>query len=217
MEFKRFELDYIKSNMYVCVENDNALIIDPNISEKGLQYLNGQNITSGVIILTHEHFDHTTGVNPIREMFPFILICQKECAKSIENSRKNRPLSLLLISSEDDKKTIRNFFDSFELYECKSDIVFDDRYEMKWNNHTIIIQSTPGHSKGSVCIEIDNRYIFTGDSLIPNTPVITRYPGGSLEEYESITLPYLKRKKSDFWVLPGHGECFKLGEKTFGE
>lgn len=206
MEFKKFVLPYINSNMYVAIEDGHALIIDPNISVDGIEYLVNSEIEDGILLLTHEHFDHTSGVNRVKELFPCKLICQTKCAESIANKIKNRPLSLLLINKNEDAKEIRRFFDQFELYECMADVTFDDCYEFTWYSHKIRLISTPGHSKGSVCIEIDDFYVFTGDTLIPDIPVITRYPGGSMDEYKNIALPYLLQLEKSKYVYPGHGD-----------
>lgn len=210
MDFQRFALKYINSNMYIGLDRDVAIIVDPNVNEEGLSFLNQKDITKALILLTHEHFDHTTGVNKVREFFPCTLVCHTECAKSIAMARKNRPLTLLLLQTTESPVEMRRFFDSFPLYTCMADITFDDAYGFVWGGHKFNIFSTPGHSKGSVCIEIDETWVFTGDSLIPDTPVITRYPGGSMEEYKSITLPYLSNIPDTRMIMPGHGlPCLK--------
>lgn len=100
-------------------------------------------------------------------------------------------------------------------YLYESDITFSQRYDFVWEEHKIRIVSCPGHSKGSCCIEIDDNIVATGDSLILNTPVITKFPGGSKEQYESITVPYLKKIKNDARILPGHGDTFAMRSGVF--
>lgn len=217
MKFRRFALKYIRSNMYIGYEKNVAIIIDPNISVSGLRYIKKHRIDEILILLTHEHFDHTNGVNKIREMFPCTLICQNECAKSIADIRKNRPLTLLFMKTEGRPGEIRDFFDSFSLYSCTADITFEDGYSMVWHGHKIMIVSSPGHSKGSACIMIDDKWMFTGDSLIPDTPVITRYPGGSLNEYNAITLPYLLNADDQIMIMPGHGHSCKRGYLKYSD
>ena len=102
-----------------------------------------------------------------------------------------------------------------EGYVCTADEIFTEVLNTEWNGYTIEMIYTPGHSPGSCCIRIDNMYVFTGDSLILDTPVITRFPGGSLELYESETLPFLRNLPGDTVILPGHGAPFCLKEYTF--
>lgn len=77
--------------------------------------------------------------------------------------------------------------------------------------------ATPGHSKGSCCIEVDSKYVFTGDSLIQDIPVITRYPGGSMEEYERQTVPYLEKLSEEAFIMPGHGVPCNMGKLKYKE
>ncbi len=97
-------------------------------------------------------------------------------------------------------------------YRYDPDITFADQYDILWQKHNVHIVSTPGHSKGSCCIEIDDNIVATGDSLIWNTPVITRFPGGSRDQFCEKTLPYLNKIKNDVLILPGHGRMFYMRE-----
>lgn len=215
LQIYRYELDYIKSNMYVALEEEEALIIDPVISEAAKHLLQDSNVQKILFLLTHEHFDHTVGINYLKHPYQTKLICQRNCAESICVAKNNRPLSLLLIKSSDNGERIRSFYDSIELYTHTADIVFDKQYAFSWRGHSIQMRSTPGHSKGSCCIELDRQYVFTGDSLIPNIAVITRYPGGSAEEYQEMTLPYLQSIPAQRYVMPGHGMPCRMCELEY--
>ena len=70
---------------------------------------------------------------------------------------------------------------------------------------------TPGHSPGSICILINDKYIFSGDSLVDGNKVITRLPGGSRKDYNQITKPFLEGLSEDSIIFPGHGQegCIK--------
>ena len=69
----------------------------------------------------------------------------------------------------------------------------------------LVLRETPGHSTGSICIEVNKKYIFTGDSLVDGAKIITRLPGGSKKAYKEITKPYLDSLNKDVVVFPGHG------------
>lgn len=81
---------------------------------------------------------------------------------------------------------------------------------------TIFFVSTPGHTAGSCCIIWNDTTVFTGDSLLLNTPTITRLPGGSTKQYKNITLPFLKSLPRDMFVLPGHGPEFRMADVYHG-
>jgi len=156
---KCFVFEAIKSNMYVWIENKEALIIDPNISERALQYLKNNEVEHLTIILTHEHHDHTSGVEWLRQLFESKLICQKRCAEIVALEKNNRPLLVTLVLSEEDRKngTTRamEYNRSFKPYVCKADITFENDMAYEWNGHRLEFYATPGHSEGSSCIMID--------------------------------------------------------------
>ena len=207
MLFQRYVYEYIDTNMYILVEREQhkALVIDPNISEKALMYLKEQGVREILILLTHEHYDHTNGVNYFYEQFESRLCCQEWAAKSIGIEKNNRPLlEALHLKMAGEQEKLNKMRVEYKPYRCKADVIFDKELEMAWCGHTIKLIYTPGHSKGSCCIEVDGQYVFTGDSLIPDVKVITRFPGGDEELYVQKTLPYLYSISEDVWIMPGH-------------
>lgn len=213
MIIKRYVFKPVKSNMYVILSKTEALIIDPNISEEALSELKGRGIKFVTILLTHEHYDHTTGVNWFREKFESQLICHKKCAETIFKGKNNRPIVIAAILMKNEEGASKVAFGKLpQNYICKADDTFEDEMQINWCNHTIKFVPTPGHTWGSCCIELDNKYIFTGDSLLKDVAVITRFPTGSQEEYDVITLPYLNSISPEYQVMPGHGEAFLMKE-----
>lgn len=213
--FRRYVFPYAESNMYVFCENESALVIDPNVSEEALAYLRGENVREITVLLTHEHYDHTSGLTWLMQRFKGNVVCHEETADSLRNGRNNRPLviaaNLMGRLSGDEIKALALSLPQGYRYDV--DISFTDEYCFSWEGHDIRMVSCKGHSKGSCCIEIDDGIIATGDSLIHNTPVITRFRGGSAQDYKAVTLPYLKQIDGDTLILPGHGEPFFMKEE----
>ena len=112
---------------------------------------------------------------------------------------------------------LKDFMETYREYAYHADITFDTEYTFHWNNTIFHFISTPGHSPGSCCILINDELIVTGDSLLSEYPVITRFPGGSTKDYQEKTLPYLKSLNKELIVLPGHGKICKLSEILQGE
>lgn len=93
--------------------------------------------------------------------------------------------------------------------------VEDTNHPLNWNNRIIRFFLTKGHSKGSICFSIDEKFLFTGDTLVPGFKTITKLKGGSKEELsESLNRlsNYFKGKESELIVYPGHGECVLFKE-----
>jgi len=187
------------------MSNNKAVIIDPCVNTDALQLLKDENIIDVVVLLTHEHYDHISGVNWIRENFNCKVIAIDHCAQNLPDPRRNASAyfdTLLLFHSPETQESRENI----QPYSCKADETFTEYKCFYWENHKIEIVHSPGHSEGSVCILIDDRFVFTGDSLIKGKSTITRLPGGSKKEYSEITLPFLKSLPKDTIIYPGHGE-----------
>lgn len=206
-----FEWDLVNSNMYLVYHNSLTLIVDPIYTKKAEKFLfkiKPQKITA---LLTHEHFDHINGINWMRENFDTEVCCSQACAERICSSSKNlsdKSDVIIMFNSSLQKRNLH-----IAPFECKSDIVFEDEFLLNWNGSKISIISTPGHSPGSVCIFFDNKFVFTGDTLL-QYPTITRLPGGNKKIFLEQTMPFLKKQiEMGLTVFPGHGEPFGFNDR----
>ncbi|MDP1510648.1 MBL fold metallo-hydrolase [Paenibacillus sp. CMAA1739] len=197
--------------MYLIICNNKALMIDPCVNTVALRLLKDRNIKDVIILLTHEHYDHISGVNWMRENFNCRLIAIDQCAQNLPDPKRNASAyfdTLLFFHSPETRASGGDI----EPYSCKADETFTDYKCFNWENHKIEIMHSPGHSEGSVCILINDRFVFTGDSLIKGKPTITRLPGGSKSKYLGITLPFLKSLPNDSIIYPGHGPAGYIHE-----
>ncbi|RAX51902.1 hypothetical protein CCY99_08055 [Helicobacter sp. 16-1353] len=215
----RFVFRYIDSNMYVIIENNEALIIDPHFSKSMQKLLYENQIKNILVLLTHEHYDHICGIDWLSKHFNITLICQKACAKSI--LKNTRPLLISFILEERDRlngtNNLEHFNKEYKAFSYNADIIFDDKFFYKWQNHHLAFYATPGHSFGSCCIVFDDKIIFSGDSLFKDIPIITRFPGGNTKDYKNITIPFLESLDRNLIVLSGHKESFRLIDVFLGE
>ena len=216
-----FTSPYIGENMFVMVKNGQALAIDPNDSEDALDFLKKSGVQNVTIFLTHEHPDHTCGVPVLKQNFKTKLVCQQLCAEYIADKSNNRPIILELILRFQDEKYGTNTADTYPYpkheYVCRTDVDFENVLSYDWQSEHFAFYHTPGHSYGSCCIVWNDKAVFTGDSLLKDMPVITRFPGGSTKQYNAITKPFLDSLPDNITVLPGHGKIFAmkdLQEKT---
>lgn len=202
------------SNMYLLLPQtaveERAVVVDPWRSEALYALLSERGISRLLVLLTHEHFDHTTGVNALRERFEVELVCHSACAQSIGRLRCNRPLGIMGREEE------RRIAQEIGLYTCTADRTFDRALSLPWDSRTLELTHTPGHSKGSCCIMLDGS-CFCGDCALLDLPVLTRFPGGSQAEYDAITLPYLLSLPETTYFLPGHGVCYHREEVVFAD
>lgn len=200
LKVERFVNQLMTSNCYLVYDDatKKCLVIDPG-SEKSLNeiaFIEAHRLSLDYIILTHEHTDHNWGVNALREHFKDTkLICSEECNKHIKKA--NRAYFLLY------------YDDPVSRYEiAPADILIMKDQSMGWGHHQINYVMTPGHSYGSMCIEIDEM-LFTGDTIMPYKPYFNGRDSNQ-DDWNKSILNIKKIYMPDLTIFPGHGESLTL-------
>lgn len=84
------------------------------------------------------------------------------------------------------------------------DIELRDGDLIPFGKSTIKVVHTPGHSRDSICLVIDNEFLITGDTIFVGSCGRLDLPGGSPEEmYDSIYGKLINMKR-ELKILPGH-------------
>ncbi len=223
----KYAMPLMDSNMFVMISGSRALIIDPCINEEAGKLLGDSEVKELTIILTHEHYDHISGVNRLKEWIKSApdsggckVYANKACAAAITEPTGNLSeffLAMMIKRSEEERELAKTIFD--RSYSCGADVTFEGKIELEWEDLRIVLNETPGHSRGSICAEIyenaeqgDLLALVTGDSLVYGNKIITRLPGGDKQKYREITKPYLESFDKDTLILPGHGNIARLRE-----
>jgi glyoxylase-like metal-dependent hydrolase (beta-lactamase superfamily II) len=165
------------------------------------------------IILTHHHFDHSSGAQQFREatgasvvLHPkeeeFLLDSQSEAPQDIELGEDGKELT-------DAEKKILEQVQKFreQAAEAKPDSHIGDGDTIKVGGLTIEVVHTPGHTLGSVCLYLrEERALFTGDTAQGlGTVVVSPPPYGDMGLYVQ-SLERLKTMDCAI-MLPGHGQA----------
>lgn len=95
-------------------------------------------------------------------------------------------------------------------YICEADITFEDKVTLDWQGHKVSLIEIPGHSLGSIGIDIDGKDFFSGDSLLENDEIELRLPGGSVKRWEEIGKKRIEDIPKGTRIWPGHFESFIL-------
>ena len=209
--------EYLGSNTYIIIGQGEAIVIDPHTSKDIENLLWKEKIKKILIILTHEHCDHISGIWWYLSNFNCKIISSDLCAQKISEKRNTRPLIIIQKLYEDDIKNGTNKLQQFQKdyvwTTYNADITFKDKMHYFWNNHNFEFQVIRGHSEGSCFILLDNKYVFSGDSLLKEFPIITSFPQGNKDVYLNETIPILEKVLNpDMVILPGHGEPFVLSD-----
>ena len=214
-----FVYEPVASNMYFIPIGETGIVLDPNINEELLSLLESRGIKRVQIILTHEHYDHTTGVAWLQGVIDTSVFCHADCAKYISSEKGNTPrlvaMALKTKDLADGGHRCEDFIAHYKPYVLQADKTFVGVEKFTAEKITFDCYSTPGHSPGSACYIINDKYIFSGDSLIQNTPTITRFRTSNNETYENVTRPFLRTLDKNMLVFPGHGAPFMIKDAKY--
>lgn len=214
-----FPYELVDSNMFFIPSGETGIVVDPNENEELFSVFEKCGTKRVVIVLTHEHYDHTIGVEWLQERIESKLFCHKACADIISTEKGNDPKTLGIIltirDSVDGGNRREVFMSKAKRYVLKADETFDEGCDLMVGDIMFRCIHTPGHSQGSAIYMLGDKYVFSGDSLIQNTPTILKLPGSDKVAYNEITKPLLKSLDKDVIVFPGHGEPFRLGDARF--
>ena len=178
------------SNTFIisCDESNCIWLVDAGDIQSIIAGIPSNSLVCGVF-LTHAHFDHIYGLNDLLKQFPDALVYTNECGKEgLLNARKNMSFyhETPFVFEYPENIRIVNDGDEIELSEgLKAQVV-----------------STPGHHPSCLSYIIDDA-IFTGDSYIPGTKVVTNLPRGDKRQAQE-SLEKIMQLSKTLTVYPGH-------------
>ena len=201
------------SNCYLVGEGGGCLVVDPNDPRGPLSALEERGWTPELILLTHEHCDHMAGLEALRARWPGgKTVATAACSANLGNARLNMSAMMEVYLAFHGKPGA-----AYPPFTCGgADITYTKPYETVWRGHRIRCVPLPGHTPGSAAVFLDGTDLFSGDYLLAGGTVL-RLPGGSPEEYERTTRPFLEGLPHGLAIRPGHGEGYILGERGRGE
>lgn len=204
MLVETFISGFLDTNSYLLEEDGELLIIDP--AEHAAVLERCREAATITVLLTHEHFDHISGLNRIRELCASScrVIVGTTCSERIQDTKANLSAYADVLAQLGGKQIPEHW----STFSCKAaDITFGDWYVFQWMGHAVELFSTPGHSVGSCCIVLDD-LLFVGDTVLENN-LMVRFPGSSKKLYRSVTVPLLEKllvENQVSRVYPGHGD-----------
>ncbi|MCL4427727.1 MAG: MBL fold metallo-hydrolase [Deltaproteobacteria bacterium] len=177
-----------------------GFIIDPGGQEKKIdKIILDENIDLKFILNTHCHIDHVLMDNYFKEKYGIDIIAHREEEYILKNLKEQA---------------------EYLGFEYTGDVVIDkylkDGEVVELGGIKILPIFTPGHSPGSMSFLINDRHLFSGDTLFKNTVGRTDILGGSsLTAFIDIKSKLLTLS-DDVKVYPGHGEATTIGyERKF--
>ena len=175
----------IMTNCYILCDEVARVcaVIDPGDEPERIEALMATTGCAPVmILLTHGHFDHCTGVAGLLEKWPDLPVYIHEAD---------------VTDSSGGELTFRRLDEKNQRYWHEGDT-------LTVGGLTLRVMETPGHSRGSVCLLVEGQgVIFSGDTLFRGNCGRCDFPGG---DYRAMlrSLARLGRLEGQYQVYPGH-------------
>ena len=182
------------SNCYLLISERSAAVVDPSVdADEIVKLAEEKDAKIEYIILTHGHFDHIFSLNTLRDKTSAPACIHKNDAEMLSDGRKNA----------------HSFFFGYEKKWRDAERLLSHGDKIKLGNETLEIISTPGHSKGSICLLCGDKLI-TGDTLFANGYGRYDLHGGDVKELFA-SLSSLRSLDANLTIYPGHCDSTTLG------
>ncbi len=185
MKIKGFPVGMIQTNCYLLKDEvtGEIALIDPG-DDAGflLKQVETAGGTLRMILLTHGHFDHGLAIQEILKKYP--------------------ELPVYIHRADYPAATQGDGTFPYKIGPLPTAVFYDEGDEVKLGSLTIHVMNTPGHSPGSVVLQVEDT-LFTGDTLFAGSCGRTDFPGGDTQKMLD-SLRRLAALEGDYHVLPGH-------------
>ena len=203
IKYQKFNvLEEFGTNSYILWDEKSleAIIIDPSSGDSAFEkFISQKNLKLKYLINTHGHLDHIGGNSYIKTKFNVPIVIHKNDAEMLINSKLN--LSEVV---------------GMPILSPKADILITEKdNNLFLGENKISVIHTPGHTKGSICLLIDN-ILVSGDTLFYESIGRTDLPGGSFDEIVASIQKKLFTLSDEILVLPGHGRETTIEDEKVG-
>ena len=187
------------SNCYVLISEKSAVVIDPSPDcREILTLLSNKNATLEKIILTHGHFDHILSLDDLRAHTGVPAYIHESDAEMLLDGDKN---AYAFFFAEDKKW-------------AAAEVLLHNGDEINIGEEKLTVISTPGHSKGSICL-LGDGFMITGDTLFADNIGRCDLYGGSMTQMYA-SLSKLAEFDPKLKIYPGHGDTATLSYALSG-
>jgi hydroxyacylglutathione hydrolase len=199
IEITPFLLGPIENNSFLIADSVSreAAVIDPSFDiEPLVEHIKQCNLQVKYILITHAHFDHTAGVNPLLAGLssrPELVLHQadldlwKEGGDALQFGFQLDPLP-------------------------NPDRLIVDNEKLSVGSMEVLIHHTPGHSPGHVVFSFPQaNAIFVGDVIFAGSIGRTDLAGGNLDQLLNSIHKSILTYPDTICLYPGHGPETTVG------
>ncbi len=193
MQVNVLPVGMLQTNCYILSAADNtAVIVDPgDEAQRIIRFVKGRNLSVKAIWLTHGHFDHVEAVLPLKEAFSCpVIACKAEQELLFD--------PMLNLSGHFNGRRVS----------LTADVYYVDGDTFSFDEQTVTVLHTPGHTSGSCCYLVGNM-LFSGDTLFQCSIGRTDFPTGDVGAMQ-MSLARLAALEGNPVVYAGHGPATTL-------
>jgi glyoxylase-like metal-dependent hydrolase (beta-lactamase superfamily II) len=194
---------FLKNGYVVsCSQTHEAVLIDPGDETAALlEVVARQRLTVRMILLTHAHVDHVTGVGAAKAALDVPIYLHPADQRLYE-----------AVPSQ------AAFFGFHADQPPPVDRFYTEREALLVGSLVIRVHHTPGHSPGGVCLEVrqegaSRSHLFVGDTLFAGSVGRTDLPGADHETLMHSIKHVLFSFVDETDVYPGHGPKTTIGQE----
>lgn len=182
--------EIFNSNVYVITSssNEEVFLVDCGGFEPVLNVLPKKAVVKG-IFLTHYHYDHIYFIKNWIKKYPDV----KFYGSGITLEGLSNPKRNLSFYHEE----------PIEILEVHYQVLSENEKIQLFRDSIIKVFETEGHCEGSLTFLIE-KFVFTGDALIPNIPIVTKLKTGNKQRAEESVRKIRSITEENFIICPGH-------------
>lgn len=198
MKLIRIQAGIYAVNCYIIYSEDinEGIIVDPGGDvDDILDYVRENNLNIKYLVLTHGHADHIGGLKGLKETLGAIIAIHEDDVDMLKDADKN--LSSVMAMGK---------------VELEPDLLLREGDILEFGNEKAKVIHTPGHTRGSICLEI-NDVIISGDTLFAGSIGRTDLYGGDYDTLINSIKDKLMTYPDETKVYPGHGSPTTIGRE----
>ncbi|MBI1387462.1 MAG: MBL fold metallo-hydrolase [bacterium] len=174
----------------------NGVVIDPGDEGPRIEaILKEDGITPVMILNTHGHGDHIGANAHLKKTYGVPIMIHEGDAGMLTDPEAN--LSIFI---------------GLEIVSPPADRILQDGDKIEFEEWTLAVLHTPGHSPGGVSFFVEDR-LFSGDALFKGSIGRSDLPGASHETLMASLRDKLMTLPDEVVVYPGHGPNTTIGDE----